>query len=290
MIIGHQKIKNYFERIINQNNLAHAYLFAGPENVGKFTLASWIAQKLINQEDINSHPDVLIIKPEIKEEHGKIKELSITIDQIRKLKERFSLSPFQSQYKIAIIDQADRLTPQAQNTCLKLLEELKDCKNLIILVTSHPHLILPTIISRCQIINFGLVDSGEMNKITNDNQLINLSWGRPGRLIKLIKDKNQSEEYLQYFQLWSSLKQKQIWDKFKKIQTISQDIFKTKNFINTWLILNRQELIERIKDNDLAAAERNLNNIHYLISAYSLLSKSGLNVRILLENLLLKVK
>ncbi|HHD92655.1 MAG TPA: AAA family ATPase, partial [Candidatus Portnoybacteria bacterium] len=170
MFIGHQKIKKYFEQAIGKNQLAQCYLFVGPESVGKFTLAQWIAKNLLNSKEskleISNHPDFLLIKPEIKQNKSAFKKKQsspkntnpiISIDQVRELKRKFFLSSFGGGRKVAVIDKIDRLTMVGQNTCLKLLEELDAQKNIIILTTSSFSSVLPTIISRCQVINFGLV-------------------------------------------------------------------------------------------------------------------------------------
>ena len=305
MFIGHQKIRKYFDRAIANNKLAQCYLFVGPESVGKFTLAQQITKKLLNlgkaetEMEINNHPDFLLVKPKIKQnknisEKKKISKKNtrpiIGIDQIRELKRKFSLSSFSGWYKVAIIDQADYLTVEGQNSCLKLLEETDARKNIIILITDNLSSILPTIISRCQMINFGLVNREEMKKIKGDDHLIDLSLGRPGRLIKIIESQEDQNKFEQYFYLWREIGQKKyIWEKFNEIKKIGQEPQAIKNLIDVWLIINHQRLIENIERDKVNEFEKQLNNLSILLDTKKLLSKSGLNAKILLEDLILSL-
>ncbi len=304
MFVGHQKIRKYFNRVIANNKLAQCYLFAGPENVGKFTLAQQIAQRLLGLEkagiEINNHPDFLLIKPEIKQSKNvsEKKQLPskkntkpiISINQIRELKRKFSLSSFSGGYKVAIIDQADYLTIDGQNTCLKLLEEIDAQKNIIILIVANISAVLPTIISRCQIINFGLVGQEEMKQIKNSRYLINLSLGRPGRLVKMIENQEYRSAFEQYFHLWREVGQKKyIWEKFKAVQEIGQNLSVIKDLIDVWLTINRQTLLKNIEKNNFNKIKNQIDNISTLLSAKKLLSKSGLNAKILLEDLILNL-
>jgi len=100
--------------------------------------------------DMAVHPDILILEPKIIEtEKGVKKESEISIDQIRKVQHQFSMFPYRASYKIALINQVEKMTSQASNCILKTLEE-PNSKTILILITSKSELILPTIASRCQ--------------------------------------------------------------------------------------------------------------------------------------------
>ncbi len=107
-----------------------SYLFAGPEMIGKKTYAIELAQEAAGQHDI-----MIVDSP--------------SIDAIRDVKQFLSLTPFAGTAKVALIDNADRLTEEAQNALLKMLEE-PNRSSICILVTSRPDSLLPTILSRCQ--------------------------------------------------------------------------------------------------------------------------------------------
>ncbi|PIP27427.1 MAG: DNA polymerase III subunit delta', partial [Candidatus Moranbacteria bacterium CG23_combo_of_CG06-09_8_20_14_all_39_10] len=162
-IIGHQKIINLLDRAIAKDAVSHAYLFSGPESVGKFTVALDFAERLIGNIDSISS-DLISIKPEIEENKGVIKKLDIKIEAIRNLLHKLSLTSVGGRYKVVIIDDADRLNRTAQNALLKTLEE-PNAKVVLILVCQDERKLLPTIISRCQKMRFGLVKEAEIEKI-----------------------------------------------------------------------------------------------------------------------------
>ena len=132
------------EKSVKNNKLAHAYLFLGQENLGKMALAKQFvkiaqcglekSEEKINKipcgecrscRDIekNIHPDILIIKPEAQDKKKASKKTSIGIGQIRSLQRQLSFYPHSAPYKIAIIDNADKMTQEAANALLKTLEE-----------------------------------------------------------------------------------------------------------------------------------------------------------------------
>src|SRR4030042_2600911 len=108
-IIGHQKIVKYLEKSLKCNKLAQAYLFCGPEHLGKFTLAKQFCEKLTEAEGAKINPDICVVSPEILEEKGKIKKKSIQVGEIRDLQKKMNLSSYFGHKKTAIIDEADFL-------------------------------------------------------------------------------------------------------------------------------------------------------------------------------------
>ena len=171
-LLGNESQKKILLNIVRENRIGHSYIFSGIEGIGKKRFALEFS-KLINCKDKdvrlssavatenrkdscqclscskidkNIHPDVTVL--EYRDE--KI----IKIDSIKMdLEEKIYFHPFESRYKIFIIDNAERMNFNAQNAFLKTLEEPpKFCT--IILVTDSLNFFLPTIRSRCQIINF----------------------------------------------------------------------------------------------------------------------------------------
>ncbi len=96
----------------------------------------------ISPEKLPAHPDILILSS----------SSSISIKSIRELKHWVSQKPFQAKVKAALIEAAEKLTLPAQNALLKTLEE-PPAHTIIILTSPNPHLLLPTIVSRCQVIS-----------------------------------------------------------------------------------------------------------------------------------------
>ena len=161
-ISGNDTQKKILTNAVRENRVGHSYIFSGIEGIGKKMFALEFA-KLINctgNIEINGpcgcvsctkiekgiHPDVTLL--EYKDEK------TIKIDNVRAdLEEKIFLSPFESRFKIFIVDNAERMNFNAQNAFLKTLEEPPGY-SVIILVTDSLNYIAPTIRSRCQIIKF----------------------------------------------------------------------------------------------------------------------------------------
>jgi DNA polymerase-3 subunit delta' len=140
--------------------LSHALLLHGAEGIGKRAFAAWVAAALLCEQSrggelqrcgvcagcklvaAGSHPDVFWVMPEED-------KTQISIDQLRAASERLSKTAYREGYKVAIIQPAHQMTPSAANSLLKTLEEPTP-ETLLVLVTSRPSALLPTVRSRCQ--------------------------------------------------------------------------------------------------------------------------------------------
>jgi len=177
-IIGHQKISEFLQKSLDNDKISHAYLLAGPEHIGKSLMAKkFMATILCHDYHKNAkiladkipcgqcvfctqlakgiHPDVYFLK---KEEDKK----NISVEQVREMQKFLSLTSFLNSYKIALIENAEQMSESAQNALLKVLEE--PTKNtLIILLCPDSNLLLPTIVSRCQLVKFYPVSQDEIS-------------------------------------------------------------------------------------------------------------------------------
>jgi DNA polymerase III subunit delta' len=200
-VIGQEKAIQILRNIINNKRINHAYLFTGKEGVGKKTLAFEFAKALNCQHvegdscnncivckkiDHFNHPDVRFV--DFEEESNLIK-----IEQIRELQRDISYKPYESQWKIYIIDHAEWMTQEAANSLLKTLEE-PPVYSIIILLAEETDKILTTVISRCQKINLGdisreklkeylLKNSSERERVELISRLANGSMGRAIELL-----------------------------------------------------------------------------------------------------------
>ncbi|CAM3183181.1 DNA polymerase III subunit delta' [Lactiplantibacillus plajomi] len=159
-----------FQHIIAQNHLAHAYLFTGMDGAGQPELARWIAQRLFCLHVVDgqpdgtceecvriangSHPDIVTVAPTGQ---------SIHVDQVRYLKAEFSKSAVEGNRKIFIIEDAEKMTASAANGLLKFIEEPSGNVTAFLL-TANKQLMLPTIISRTQVIDFPPLNTAALRK------------------------------------------------------------------------------------------------------------------------------
>ncbi len=202
MLIGHQNIVDYLKKSVEKNAVSHAYLFSGPKSVGKSAVALEFAKTLLcpasrdlakrDQKIVenghwfcgecescqaasnNSHPDMLIVKPD----EGGV----IAVSKIRDLRAKLNLSPYLGVYQAAIIEEAEKMNKEAANTLLKTLEEPRGDK-IIILISSEPKSVLPTILSRVYNLKFNLVPADLIEKeIENAAAKSNLAASGIGRL------------------------------------------------------------------------------------------------------------
>lgn len=214
-IAGHEKEIGLLKAGMASGRLAHSFIFSGPEGMGKKTVAEAFA-KALNCEaypegpcekcrecllaENNSHPNIIHVWPVDKDGHRDDSGGVIKIDQIRQVQEMLWRKA-QSGIKAVIIDLADKLKTEAANAFLKTLEE-PPSGSVIILVTSKPSELLPTVVSRCQRISFRPLPDGviagflarEYGMGPNDSLMIaRLSAGSLARAIKYSADNAHAE-------------------------------------------------------------------------------------------------
>ncbi len=154
-ITGHERIIEYFSQAIKGQKISHSYILAGDDGIGKMTLSQSFARALLCESasedscgkchscvrfDTGNHPDVIYVHHE---------KSGIGVDDVRsQLVNDIQIKPYDGGYKIYIIDEAELMTPAAQNAILKTIEEPPSYA-VIMLLTTNEALFLPTILSRC---------------------------------------------------------------------------------------------------------------------------------------------
>ncbi|EQF22669.1 DNA polymerase III, delta subunit [Clostridioides difficile CD160] len=156
-IIGQSFAKKYLTNSIKKNKLNNAYMFEGIDGIGKKKFADELSKLLLDYVNLENSPDYVLIKPDGN---------SIKIAQIRSLQSDIVIRPHKD-YKIYIINNAEKMTVEAQNALLKTLEEPPNYA-IIILVTNNKESLLETIKSRCDIIKFSPIPMQDLK-----NYLIN---------------------------------------------------------------------------------------------------------------------
>lgn len=221
--IGNERVIEFLNRSLEADKVAQTYIFVGPDDLGKATIALAFARNLQgNAEGFNS--DLYLLKPEEDKK-------SLTIEQVRDFIKTLNLSSFLNSYKIGIIKEAERLTAEAQNALLKTLEEPKDKVVVILLVTSEESL-PATILSRSQILYFQPVEAAVIYDYLLANyqvsrslakDLANLALGRPLKAIRWLENPDKYKEYLEAAQIFLTFFQLDVNDRFKNLDKLFND-------------------------------------------------------------------
>ncbi len=279
------------ERSIKRGVINHAYIFSGPESVGKFTLAKMFALSLIASADLNLEIkdfnkdallDLIVLEPEIVEKNNISKQRDIPIETVREAKQKLSLFPYHGKYKILIVRDAHRMNSAAQNGLLKILEE-PNPTTILILVTHEIDRILPTIISRCQMVNFGLADEKEMMAEPTFRQTTEFSIGRPGFAQNMYEKVDERELKLEARIQLSKILSGSLNERFSLADEFSKDIVDTLQKLNAWT----WELRKKALAADCQEAERAqiFVKIEKIQKSMQVLKRTNANSKLILETL-----
>ena len=167
-IVGQSALTGNLLRQMRSGQVVHAYLFAGEPGMGKRTLAGICARALVCEGHTKpcdecgpcqralsgNHPDIELIEPGYGTgKRGDKRPRSLSVDDMRALGEFLMRRPYEAGRNIAIIPQAQLMTPQAQNALLKTLETPPG-QSVIFLTCDNVRALLPTIVSRCPVVHF----------------------------------------------------------------------------------------------------------------------------------------
>lgn len=202
-IVGQGFIINELKKSLSAGAIYHAYIFAGPEGIGKSALASAFAQGVLCKAKTDRpcgvcdacrrfltgvHPDYKVIES---------KKSSIGIDAVREVIEDININPYMSDYKVYIIKNGENMTVQAQNALLKTLEDPPGYA-VIIILASNIEKLLPTVVSRCLVYELKPVSTGKIedfllkkyNNISHEqaHEAAMLSEGIIGKALDVFND------------------------------------------------------------------------------------------------------
>ncbi len=229
-MVGHREQLAQLEREIQTDNVTHAYLFAGPPQIGKFRMAVTMASILQCPKNFcrtckncklipaGTHPDTILLR-----DNGE----SLKIDEVRDMIGRANLVA-QAPYRIFVIENIERMPLEAQNSFLKTLEEPPG-KTMFILTTSRLTDVLPTIVSRVRSYYFFNVGSETLKTFLKKefanrgdlDEIVNMAQGRPGLAISLMKDTNLLTEQRElYGKIDLFLKRNNLAEKFLFVATL----------------------------------------------------------------------
>jgi len=324
-VVGHQRIVAYLQRSIERGTVAHAYLFVGPNHVGKRTVAEQFGAALLCEQDgatacgqcqscvqiaHQSHPDLMLIEREVDSKSGAPRSL-ISIEQVRELQRRLGLHSFFNRYKVAIVTKAERLSLEAANALLKTLEE-RTAKTVIILLAASTASLPSTVASRCQRLTFLPVSIAALTGYLASQQvgqsaaktLASLAMGLPGVAIRHQRDAELLRQRAETFTDFFAIHRRGELERLSSIpQLVGQPKAETvSELFTSWTVLLRDVLLTKTGTGELvthpdAAAELNQLSHRYsfrqladtlrgLANAQRQLA-ANVGARLVLENFLL---
>ena len=165
-IIGHSRLKEQFARLIDEDRIPHAMIFAGPAGIGKTLMAIAVASALVGRRvfpDLASREGEAVAGDKDDAFYLAPMGAMLKVDQFRQLQGELALQGETGHRRVCIIDHVETMNTEFANRMLKILEEPPSgvC---FILITDQPDLLLPTIISRCARFTFDPVGDDEMRQ------------------------------------------------------------------------------------------------------------------------------
>lgn len=281
MIIGHKKQIGYLNKILeNKGQISHAFLFSGPEKIGKKTISLEFIKSIqceksgkigelcgqcIGCEQIGrASADFLAVMPAKSDVSGVVSEIGI--GAIRNLRNFMSARPMSNRFKIALIDDAHLMTREAQNALLKILEEPSGDK-IIFLISQNQENLLSTILSRLYQMKFNFVAEKDILMSVKDKdadkakKLFKIFGGRPGLIEGLSA---HSEDFMRIADDFFKFAASDTDTRFRYIEKISKD--KNLNMpilLEKWIMILRFALFQKAGFYDLMGdieLENYLNN------------------------------
>lgn len=251
-MVGNRWAVTLLQRHIASGNLRHAYLFSGAPGIGRRTLALRFAQAALCQNPPEpgipcgscrecrqiaamQHPDLTVVQAETV--GGTLK-----VEQVREVRRLLNLKPYQSDRRVVLFLRFDEANPNAANALLKTLEEPPDYA-LLLLTASAPEALLPTIVSRCEVIRLNPVSSEEIRAALLQHnatpqqaeELSSLAEGRPGRAFHLLAHPEELDFYHEQIDLLQRLLTARRHERFNTAEKLGKDRQKLRQALLIWL-------------------------------------------------------
>jgi DNA polymerase-3 subunit delta' len=287
-LIGHEWTVEMLKKHIVRGTTRHAYLFAGPPGLGRRTLALRFAQALNCQTPVDAgipcgqcrdckqiaamqHADLSIIEPTIKDPNNP-KELipapngEIRIQQIRELQKTINLKPYQARHRVLIFLRFQQANVEACNALLKTLEEAPSYA-VLILTADNPEQLLPTIVSRCEVLRLRPLPVEEVQRELVSRGLENgqakliahISGGRFGYALRMLENESLLETREERLNDLQSLISASRVEKFAYADKLSRDKESMRQAILIWLSYWRDVMLRSAQaETPLVNVDRNL--------------------------------
>ena len=267
MIHGHEWASQILQKHITQNNVRHAYLLSGPPGIGRRSLAVRFAQVLnCIHPPVPGEPcgECRLCKQIAKMQQADLtitrsleEANTIKVEQIRELQLSLSLSPYEARYRVALLLNFQEATANAQNALLKTLEEAPP-KVILILTADSVENLLPTIVSRCEILRLRPLPVDLCAKVLQKQwqvpaetakEISHLCGGKIGQAVRYYQEPNQLEKMHQIVQDAFDLFGSRLSERFQYAERVTDTKRKGVNresiqfMLQTWLILWRDIFI-----------------------------------------------
>lgn len=275
-LIGHEWAVDMLKKHVAKGTTRHAYLFCGPPGLGRRTLALRFAQALNCQNPVDvgipcgrcrdckqiesmQHADLTVLQAD--SEGGVLK-----VDQIRDARRIMNLKPYQSNYRVAIFLRFQEANDNAANALLKTLEEAPSYA-VLILTADNPEQLLPTIVSRCEVLRLRPLPIEEVRKdlesrgVESDRArlIAHISGGRPGYAHRLIESDTLLEKREERLNDLLTLLPASRVEKFKYADQLSKEKDSMRQTILFWLSYWRDVMLRTAQaEAPLVNVDRNL--------------------------------
>lgn len=321
-IIGHEQIIEQLQSAIKLDKISHAYILNGPEKSGKMMLAEAFAMALqcekketegcmechsCKQAVSHNQPDILYLKHE--------KPNTISVDDIRvQINRSISIKPYGSPYKIYIIDEAEKMNPQAQNALLKTIEE-PPAYAVILLLTTNADSFLDTILSRCIRLNLKPVADGKIRSYLMEqyqipdyqaDMSVAFGQGNVGKAIQLASSESFNEMKDSAVQLMKRVKEIDVYEMGEAVKQIGEYKLSINDYFDIMMVWYRDVLMykatmdinslifkEQVYEIKHQASKSSYHGIGEILNALErakIRLKANVNFDLVIELLLLTIK
>ena len=254
-IYGNQQAQARLERAALGDAVSHAWLLTGPANIGKTTLALEFARLLectgrdpasaepcgecvsCRKLAHGAHPDVIVIEP-------KKDERTLKVDQVREMIHLASLAPSESRWRIFVIPDIERMVLAGANALLKTLEEPSPGV-VLLLTSSEPETLLPTILSRCQVVPMLPLTPEEITRAltgrwqipeTDARRLAALANGRLGWAVRAAENPELREQRIRELEEIANLASASRDERLRRAGALGTDVESARRVLELWTL------------------------------------------------------
>jgi DNA polymerase III subunit delta' len=290
-------VKEFLQGTLKEKRISQSYIFLGEKGVGKEEMALWY-EKQLNPDKKKNRFNLLLIKPEEEKQN-------ILIQQIDKEMRHWLVLRPNSGYQLVVINPAELMTPRAQNSLLKILEEPKP-QMIIILLARRLQGLKKTILSRCQILRFQKLSSEEVRewlkkeglKVDEIEKVVFLGEGKVERIKFLLNHRKEISAEMNSYQELKALLGGDLISRLNWLEKPSSSFSKAdlEKFLYSALNLYRRFLLQKTgKEKELFSlpASYSWSRIFHALQALeetkNLLSETNVNKKLLLNQLFINL-